>query len=51
MAQPDPTLAARVIAALTDGTPLLSETYSYQISLDGQDLDELIIPYIEIIER
>ena len=36
---------------LSDGTPLSSEIYSYQVSLNGQEFQPLIIPYIEIIER
>jgi len=36
---------------LQDGTPLISETYSYQVSLQGQEWEPLIIPYNDIIER
>lgn len=36
---------------MQDGTPLLSEMYSYQVSLQGQEWEPLIIPYNEIIER
>lgn len=36
---------------MQDGTPLVSKTYSYQISEPGQELEPLTIPYIEIINR
>ncbi|MFN2144322.1 MAG: SH3 domain-containing protein [Anaerolineales bacterium] len=36
---------------LQDGTPLVSETRTYQITTAGQELDPLILPYTEIIDR
>ena len=36
---------------LQDGTPLISDTYSYQVSIQGQEWESLLIPYIEIIDR
>ena len=36
---------------MPDGTPLLSEMYSFQVSTTGQEWEPLIIPYNEIIER
>jgi hypothetical protein len=36
---------------LQDGTPLISETRSYQITAFGQEIAPLTIPYIEIIDR
>ncbi len=34
-----------------DGTPLISETRVYQITAAGQELEPLILPYNEIIDR
>lgn len=36
---------------MQDGTPLVSETRTYVIKTPGQALEQLTIPYIEIIER
>jgi len=36
---------------MQDGTPLISETYSYQVSGPGLEFQSLIIPYTEIIDR